>query len=199
MCCSGSPDGALEREQIARHSRRGAGQRNASIAELPAAQPRPVQAGEAIEALDRAIAERPEHREAQTTLAFDVTSRVHGADAAHVARDVSRLLFDRKADPRSLNAAALEVLREEIPFRRLSAVRDAGGSNGSVSVLDMLVETGLVKSKGDARRQLQQGAVSLNGRRLGAEEQTISSTEAIADAYFLVRKGSRDIALVELA
>jgi tyrosyl-tRNA synthetase len=146
-----------------------------------------------IEALDRAVAERPESREAQVTLAYDVTSRVHGEDAAKVARDVSRQLFDKKADPRSLGPAALQVLRGEIPFRSLSAAREAG-----VNVLDMLVETGLVKSKGDARRQLQQGAVTINGRRLGAEEQTIGAAEAIAGTFYLIRKGSRDIALVEV-
>jgi tyrosyl-tRNA synthetase len=146
-----------------------------------------------IEALDRAVAERPESREAQVTLAYDVTSRVHGEDAAKVARDVSRQLFDKKADPRSLGPAALQVLRDEIPFRSLSAAREAG-----VNVLDMLVETGLVKSKGDARRQLQQGAVTINGRRLGAEEQSIGAAEAIAGTFYLIRKGSRDIALVEV-
>jgi tyrosyl-tRNA synthetase len=152
-----------------------------------------------IEALDRALAEQPEAREAQSTLAYDVTSRVHGEDAARTARDVSRLLFDRKADPRSLGPAALQVLRDEIPFRRLSAVREASGNDGQVSVLDMLVETGLVKSKGDARRQVQQGAVTINGRRLGADEQTVSATEAVGGAFYLIRKGSREIALVELA
>jgi tyrosyl-tRNA synthetase len=158
---------------------------------------------EEIEALESALAERPESREAQAALAFDVTSRVHGDDAARTARDVSRLLFDRKADPRSLGPSALQVLREEIPFRRLAAVRDVSLETAEqavqASVLDMLVETGLVKSKGEARRQLQQGAVSVNGRRLGAEEQFVSATEAIAGSSYLIRKGSRDIALVELS
>ncbi|HEX6315600.1 MAG TPA: tyrosine--tRNA ligase [Gemmatimonadaceae bacterium] len=149
---------------------------------------------EAIETLDRTIAERPDSREAQATLAYDVTARVHGEEAAKLARDVSRLLFDRKADPRALGAAALGVLRDEIPFRRMSP-----GPDGQVSVLDMLVETGLVKSKGEARRQLQQGAVSVNGRRLGAEEQSVSLGEALAGAFFLIRKGARDIGLVEVS
>jgi tyrosyl-tRNA synthetase len=155
-----------------------------------------------IESLDRALADRPEGREAQATLAFDVTSRVHGDEAARTARDVSRLLFDRKADPRALGPAALQVLRDEIPFRRLAAVRDVSlgtGQEVQVSVLDMLVETGLVKSKGEARRQLQQGSVTINGRRLSAEEQYVSATEAIAGVSYLIRKGSREIALVELA
>jgi tyrosyl-tRNA synthetase len=77
-------------------------------------------------------------------------------------------------------------------------VRDASG-NRQAPVLDMLVETGLVKSKGDAKRQLQQGAVTINGRRLGADELFMSAAEAIAGAFYLIRKGSRDIALVELA
>jgi tyrosyl-tRNA synthetase len=149
---------------------------------------------EAIAALDTAIADRPETREAQSTLAYDVTARVHGTEAANTARDVSRQLFDRKADPRSLSVSALQMLRDEIPFRRMAA-----NGTGDVSVIDMLVETGLVKSKGDAKRQLQQGAVTVNGRRLGAEELAISVTEAIGGRFFLVRKGSRDIALVELA
>ena len=151
-----------------------------------------------IESLDRAIAEHPENREAQGKLAMDVTSRVHGPEAAATARDVSRLLFDRKADPREFGPAALQVLRDEIPFRRVNAVQDESGTQ-QAPVLDMLVETGLVKSKGDARRQLQQGAVTINGRRLGPDEQFVSVTEAIAGVYFVIRKGSRDIALVELA
>ena len=156
---------------------------------------------EQVEALEQALTERPEAREAQAALAFDVTGRVHGVRAAQMARDVSLLLFDRKADPRTMSPEVLQALREEIPYRRLAAVRDvnlAGGNEVQASVLDMLVETGLVKSKGEARRQLQQGAVTINGRRLGAEEQYISAMEALAGAYFLIRKGSREMALVEL-
>jgi tyrosyl-tRNA synthetase len=156
---------------------------------------------EEIETLEAAMAARPEEREAQASLAFDVTARVHGDHEARTARDVSRVLFDRKADPRAFSVAVHERLREEIPFRRLSG-RDAsatGGDDIQVSVLDMLVETGLSKSKGDARRLLQQGAVTVNGRRLGADEQSISVTEAVHERFFLLRKGARDIALVELA
>jgi tyrosyl-tRNA synthetase len=157
---------------------------------------------EEIESLDRAIAERPESREAQGALAMDVTGRVHGEESARTARDASRILFDRKADPRTLSPAALQMLRDEIPFCRLAAVRDvtiAGTEPVQASVADMLVETGLVKSKGDAKRQIQQGAVTVNGRRLGPDELHIGANEAIAGVYFLLRKGARDMALVELA
>jgi len=157
---------------------------------------------EEIVALEAALAAQPDQREAQAALAFDVTARVHGDHEARTARDVSRLLFDRKADPRAFSASVIERLREEIPFRRMAAVRDTESASGDdlrAPVLDMLVETGLCKSKGDARRLLQQGAVSVNGRRLSPEEQSVGTTEALVGKYFLLRKGAREIALVELA
>ncbi|HEX9563549.1 MAG TPA: tyrosine--tRNA ligase [Gemmatimonadaceae bacterium] len=160
-----------------------------------------LMAPDEIEGLEAALKDRPEEREAQAALAFDVTARVHGDDEARDARDVSRLLFDRKADPRAFSSSVIARLRDEIPFRRLAAVRDVSlgtGDDVQASVVDMLVETGLAKSRGDARRQLQQGAVTVNGRRLGADEQYVGATEAVAGSYFLIRKGARDIALVEL-
>jgi tyrosyl-tRNA synthetase len=129
----------------------------------------------------------------------DTPASTGARDLPDEVRRAVDLLFDRKADPREFGPAVLQVLRDEIPFRRLNAVRDVSGTDGQVSVLDMLVETGLVKSKGDARRQLQQGAVTINGRRLGNEEQFVSTAEALAGGFYLIRKGSRDIALVELA
>ena len=149
---------------------------------------------EAVEALDAALEARPESREAQAALAWDVTARVHGPDAALAAREASRIVFDRKADPRELSRAVLEMLRDELPYHRVGSRLE-----GTVSVVDLLVDTGLVKSRGDARRQLQQGAVTVNGRRLGADDLTIAPHEALHDAFFLVRKGGREVGLAELA
>ncbi|MGQ0642695.1 MAG: tyrosine--tRNA ligase [Gemmatimonadaceae bacterium] len=150
---------------------------------------------EEIEALEKALAERPERREAQEALAMDVTSRVHRADAADSARAVSRLLFDRTADPRQLTPEALRVLREEIPFQEISL----GEAPNEISVIDLLVRTRLAPSKGEARRQMQQGGVSVNGRRVGAEEFHVSREEGILGGYFLIRKGARDLALVQIS
>jgi tyrosyl-tRNA synthetase len=151
---------------------------------------------EQIEELDKAIAAHPERREAQEALAMDVTSRVHGDAAAEAARAVSHLLFDRNADPRQLPSDALRVLREEIPFQDLTTAEHPTPT--AVSVIDLLVSTGLVKSKADARRQIQQGAVTINGRRLAPEEFQVSREEAILGGYFLVRKGARDLALAQI-
>jgi tyrosyl-tRNA synthetase len=145
---------------------------------------------EEIESLERAITEKPEDRAAQQALAFDVTARVHGDDAARTVRDASRVVFDRHADPRSLTEFALGMLARELPTATVTP-----GADGRFSVLDLLVATGLAKSKGDARRVLQQGGVTINGRRLAAEEQHVNATEALHARYFLVRKGAREMAL----
>jgi tyrosyl-tRNA synthetase len=152
-----------------------------------------------IEALETSLAARPEAREAQNALAMEVTSRVHGEKAARVASEASRLVFDKSADPRQLSEDALKMLSAEIPFRRIAAVRDPSlGDEARLSVVDALVETGLARSRSDAKRLLQQAAVTLNGRRLAADELHVMASEAIAGAFFLLRKGSRELALVEL-
>jgi tyrosyl-tRNA synthetase len=146
-----------------------------------------------VEALDRAVDERPEAREAQAALAWDVTARVHGHEAAQAAREASRIVFDRKADPRELARTVLEMLRDELPYCHVDRTAE-----GAVSVVDLLVDTRLAKSRGDARRQLQQGAVTVNARRLGPEDLTVATHEALHGSFFLVRKGGREVGMGEL-
>ena len=153
---------------------------------------------EAIERLETAARERPADREAQSALALDVTARVHGEAAALVARDVSRILFDKRADPRELHLDALKAIEGEVPMAVATLSTPAAAADPMVDIVDGLVQLGLVNSKGDARRQLQQGAVSVNGRRLSAQESTVAPDEAIHGRYFLVRKGSREIGLLRL-
>jgi len=148
---------------------------------------------EAIEGLEATLAEHPERREAQAALAADVTTRVHGEGATMAAREASRVIFDRKADPRALPESVLAMLWDEVP--QADAMPD---TDGAVSVVDMLASCGLVKSKGDARRQLQQGAVSVNGRKLSADEVSVPAGEALAGGYFLLRKGAREVALARV-
>jgi tyrosyl-tRNA synthetase len=149
---------------------------------------------EVIETLEAAVAERPESREAQQALANDVTTRVHGAEAARLAAEVSRVIFDRRLDPRELSPEVLETLAAEIPC---ADVPSADGEAG-FSVLDGLVELGMSKSKGEARRVLQQGGVSVNGVKLGAESSNFPHREALHGRYFLVRKGAREIGLLRV-
>ena len=148
-----------------------------------------------IEALDAATAERPERREAQHALAHEVTGRVHGAEAARVAHEVSTLLFAR-GDPHGLSPAAVGALSRELPCAALT--RPAGGL-AAVDVAELYAAAGLAKSKGEARRLLDQGGLSVSGRRLSAGERTVAEEDLLAGRFLLLRRGARDYALVRVA
>jgi tyrosyl-tRNA synthetase len=152
-----------------------------------------------IEGLDRATSERPGAREAQRTLAREVTARVHGDSALHAAEEVSQLLFG-KGDPRALSSEALTLLEREIPTFDvegakaidtqdvINAVSGDGSGNG----------TALFKSRSEARRALEQGGVYLNGERLPSERSPIPADRLLHGRYLLVRKGARSYALVRV-
>jgi len=141
-----------------------------------------------IEALDAATAAAPEKRAAQQLLARSVTTMIHGAEAAQAAADVSTLLF-AKGDPTSLSASALAALAREVPT---STVPTAD----SFDALALFVSAGLCASKGEARRLLQQGGLSLNGAKLTADDTAFAADALLRGQYFLLRKGARDYALI---
>jgi tyrosyl-tRNA synthetase len=150
---------------------------------------------EAIEAHERTVEAAPEKREAQHALAADVTTRVHGERAAATAREVSDLLFGG-GDSRALSRDALAALALEIPVFTVALTDQITTGD----VLDVLC-TGpdaLFKSKGDMRRMVQQGAVYMNGRRLGPEREPIGFGELLGGEYLLIRKGAKTYALVRV-
>ena len=149
-----------------------------------------------IEAFDTAVRERPESREAQRMLARDVTRRVHGDEALAAAEEVSSLLFG-KGDPQSLSRQALALLEREIPTFDLDV--DAA-SIDTQDVLNAVTSEirGLFKSRGEARRALEQGGVYINGERLGVERMAIARERLLHGRYLLVRRGARNYALVRV-
>ena len=158
-----------------------------------------LMAHDQVEALERASAENPAGREAQRALAYDVTARVHGQEEATLATEMSGLLFGG-GDPSALSRGALEALRSEIPFAEVDApAAGAGeGDRTGLDVLDLLVATGLIPSKGAGRRLLEQGGIYVNGRRLTAAERMVPESALLAGRYLLLRKGAREYGLVKV-
>jgi tyrosyl-tRNA synthetase len=142
-----------------------------------------------ITALEQEVAEHPERREAQAALALEITSRVHGAELASVAREVSQVLFGR-GDVTTLSAAALAALAREVPGAQVSR-------NESVTVTDLFVRANLAKSRGEARRLADQGGAYVNGQRSPAN-QLLADMTPLANSYMLLRKGARDYAMITL-
>src|SRR5688572_24685193 len=139
-----------------------------------------------IEELEESMSARPQERSAQRALARDVTSRVHGAEAARIAEEVSQLLF-AGGDPGALSIEALEALREEVP----SAEMEHGGG-----VVDALVALALVPSRGAARRLVEQGGTSVNGRRVSSVTDPLG--DPLHGRYHLVKKGVKDYGLIRM-
>ena len=146
----------------------------------------------AIETLELELAAHPERRAAQQALARDVTTRVHGEAAASAAAEASAVLFG-KGEAGSLSLEALEALREEVPFVTIPAIASEG-----IDAVDLFVSAKLAASKGAAKRLLEQGGMSVNGKKLSAEERVVRGDSLLAGGHLLLRKGARDYALVRV-
>jgi len=142
-----------------------------------------------IERLERAVADEPFRREAQRTLAFEVTSLVHGVAATEAAIDASAALFGN-GDLAALDAATLGAAVAELP--------GTVALSGDADVARALVETGLVKSLGEARRAVDQGGVYVNNTR--AEDAGVRlSGLALPGGVVVLRRGKKTLAGVTLA
>ena len=113
--------------------------------------------------------------EAKEILAFELTKLVHGEEEAEKARDASRALFSGAGDT------------EHMPTTELTN-DDFGG--GSIDVLTLLVKCGLAASKGEARRLVQQGGVSVNDEKVSAIETTFGCEQFTGDGV-IIKKGKK--------
>ena len=144
-----------------------------------------------IEALEAAVHERPEAREAQRALAEEVTALVHGSAAAAGAAEASRALFGQ-GDLASLDAATLEAAFADLPRASVAS------GNGLPSVLDLLVASGLSESRGQARRTLAEGGAYVNNARVTDPAAVPDSADLLAGRWLLLRRGKRNLAVAEV-
>ncbi len=131
----------------------------------------------------------PGARSAHRRLAMEVTTLVHGADAASAAAGASRVLFG--GDPTAATAAALAAVAQEVPSSVIHGAQETGGAR----VTALLVSSGLASSTSEARRALDQGGVYLNGERQ-SEDRDVGQADLLHGAYALLRKGKRSYAMV---
>jgi tyrosyl-tRNA synthetase len=136
-----------------------------------------------IEALIVDHAAAPERRLAQRALADEITTLVHGVDAARAAEAAAGVLFG--GDPTNASADALAVVAAEVPTVSIPADLDG------CRVHELLVEAGVAKSNGEVTRLLAQGAVRAGNRVLEADGM-LHASDLLAGGILLLRKGKRD-------
>jgi tyrosyl-tRNA synthetase len=146
-----------------------------------------------IDALARATAAAPEQRDAQRTLAREVTRLVHGAEQVARAEHASLLLFGE--DISTLPPADVLAVFADVPSTELS-MADVGAAG--IGVVDLVSRTGLAPSKSEARRLVQSGGVYINNRRASDPQARLTRDEAIGGLLFLVRKGQKQNHLVKI-
>jgi tyrosyl-tRNA synthetase len=132
----------------------------------------------------------PEERIAQNRLADEVTTLVHGAEETARARLAAVGLF---GDGRP-TVEVLEAIRGIVPESTVSAA----DIDGDESLVDALVVSGLCSSRGDARRTIKGGGVSVNGLRQDAEAAVLPPDSALGGRFVLLQKGRRNRHLLVL-
>jgi tyrosyl-tRNA synthetase len=146
-----------------------------------------------IEALDAETAEHPERRSAQRALARAVVSLVHGEPEVARCEEASVALFGEEIA--ALSEDMLLAVTEDAPTTEIGRSEIADG----LSLLNALTRSGLVSSKGEARRALQQGGAYVNNVRQSDVARTLGPDDLLHDRYIVLRKGRRDIHVLRTA
>lgn len=151
-----------------------------------------LDAGE-IAALQDALDNHPERREAQRTLAQSVTAMIHGETAVSKAEKAAEVLFG--GDLEGLDASDIADIFADVPSSEMA--RDALGGDG-LSVIDLLADSGVASSRGDAKRTIQGGGAYLNNQRIGDMGQMVTVNDTVDGRFLILRKGRKKYHLVKL-
>ena len=144
-----------------------------------------------IDELEAATEAEPQKRSAQTALADDVTRRVHDETGLAKARQATRALF--AGDLSGLSADEIGEVFADVPSSEL--LKDRLGGDG-MPLVDLLAESGVTTSKGDARRSIEGGGIYLNGARVQEVARSVSMDDTVEGRYLLLRKGKKAYHLV---
>ena len=143
---------------------------------------------EEIDALDKETKERPEARNAQRRLAESITEFVHGKEGLEEAARVTKALFT--GDIVDLSGAEIE-----------GAFRNTAGnkiSGDAMNLTDVLMAGGVEKSKRQAREDIANGAIRVNGIQIKDPEAPVSAHPNTDGKYVIVRKGKKNYFLIEI-
>ena len=141
-----------------------------------------------IERLEQAVSEAPQAREAQRTLAHEVTSIVHGEATALAVAEAAAALFGK---------GSLEQLDSDVFAQALAELPGADVSSAT-TVAQALVDTGLCSSLSDARRAISQGGVSINNEAVTHESAEVGPARAPSKALLLLKRGKKTLASLRL-
>ncbi|MDQ0221096.1 tyrosine--tRNA ligase [Peribacillus cavernae] len=143
---------------------------------------------EEIDALAESVQKEPHLRKAQKALAEEMTRLIHGKEALQQAIKITAALFS--GDVKNLTAEEIKVGFKDVPsFER--------SSKGASGLVDLLVEAKISSSKRQAREDIQNGAISINGDKVTDHEYLLSEKDMIEGQFTLIRRGKKKYTLIK--
>ena len=141
-----------------------------------------------INALAQSVKNHPEKREAQRALAREVTKFVHGTKIMEESERISNILF--QGNIKDLNAEEIEQVFGKMPSVEVSSTKQ--------NIVDWLVNTKIESSKRQAREDVQNGAIYINGDRIQDLDFEIDPSQEFDGKYVVVRKGKKNYTLAKV-
>ncbi|KZE39794.1 tyrosine--tRNA ligase [Bhargavaea cecembensis] len=144
---------------------------------------------EEISGLEKAVEEEPHLRKAQKTLAEEMTRLIHGDEALAQAERITAALFS--GDLKTLSVSEMKDAFKDVPSYEM-AKEDR-------NIIDLIVEAGISSSKRQAREDVTNGAISINGERVKELDYTISAADRLDDAFTIIRRGKKKYTMIRFS
>ncbi|MDS3868308.1 tyrosine--tRNA ligase [Staphylococcus hominis] len=141
---------------------------------------------EDINRLEQSRDEAPHLREAQKALAENVTEFIHGKEALDDAIRISEALF--KGDLKSLSSKDIKAGFKEVPQVEVS--------KATTNLIDVLIESGIASSKRQAREDVNNGAIYINGERKQSVDYNLTDEDKFDNEFTIIRRGKKKYFMV---
>ncbi|WLR44198.1 tyrosine--tRNA ligase [Bacillus carboniphilus] len=142
---------------------------------------------EEIESLQKELEDAPENRSAQKALAEEMTKLVHGEDALKQAINISNALF--KGDIQSLTGEEIKQGFKDVPTFEVN--------KEDIPLVELLVQTKISSSKRQAREDITNGAIYINGERQQEVSHVVTNEDRIENAFSIIRRGKKKYYMIK--
>ncbi len=138
--------------------------------------------------------EAPHLRALQKKLAEELTSWVHSLEDLESAQKATEILFGKSTneDVLKLNEKELLEIMDGVPQSFITKTKILEGIN----IIDLLVQTNVFSSNGEARKMIQNGGLSINKVKMDAAQEIINTSFLIKEKYILIQKGKKNYYLI---
>ncbi|RLQ91857.1 tyrosine--tRNA ligase [Planomicrobium sp. Y74] len=140
-----------------------------------------------IEALESSVETEAHLRTAQKVLAEEMTKLVHGESALEDAQRITKALFS--GDLKALSANEMKAAFKDVPSIEME--------REPKSIVDLIVEAGISPSKRQAREDITNGAISVNGEKVTDLEYVVDEKDRLEDAFAIIRRGKKKYHMVQ--